>query len=766
MSRIKKVLLIFMVSMFLMPVAFCEEQIVRIGVLKNMSDEKKNWQPTAEYLTQKIPQYKFEIVPLGFEAAEQAVRNMKVDFVLCNPELYTNFEKNYNASRIATIKNRCLNSTTSVFGGVIFTRADNEEIYTIKDLVGKRFSAVDKTSFGGWMAAWREIKLQGIDPYKDFKQLNFAGKQDLVVFEVLDKKADAGTVRTDVLERMAEAGRIKTTDLRIIKTDGYINTSAFPFQVSTRLYPEWPMAKLYHTDENLATQVAVVLLEMPQGHPAALAAGYSGWSYPLSYQSVRDLQMDLEIGVYSEFTHLTFKDFVFEYKGEVLLGLLLIFVMCGTIVGVTILNKRLLDARKISKLNEARLIQAQALAQVGNWEINLGEKLVWGSEEAFRICGIQRTSEYIPLNLIKDCLHPDELSRLEESFGDFWHENKPYNEECRILRADDRNVRYLQIQANFVCDDNGNRTKIMGVVQDITERKMAENLLHESEERFRLIFKCAPFPFVITDVEDSRVLSVNQRASELFGVPQELAIGRSGFDYYEDPLLGRTLLLEEISKKGFARDLEIRFKRENGEGFWALVSAVAAADSKGKVLLVGINDISERKKLEEEMKYKATFDGLTGIYNRMHFLDLAEKEWQKAATAEQDFAFLTIDIDYFKSINDTWGHHAGDIVLQKLAETIAAALGKKDIFGRVGGEEFAAILPATDLEEAIKKAENIRLLVEKTAINVNSDKINFTVSIGVAGKNDYDDELDSIYKRSDKALYRAKKAGRNTVAVC
>jgi diguanylate cyclase (GGDEF)-like protein len=122
-----------------------------------------------------------------------------------------------------------------------------------------------------------------------------------------------------------------------------------------------------------------------------------------------------------------------------------------------------------------------------------------------------------------------------------------------------------------------------------------------------------------------------------------------------------------------------------------------------------------------------------------------------------------LDIDYFKSINDTYGHHAGDVVLKVFSETARTALRVNDVFGRLGGEEFAALLPQTGLEEGLEVAERLRAAFAALSVRVDEAVISFTVSLGVTQVRASDRDMEEVLNRADEALYRAKRMGRNRV---
>ena len=191
---------------------------LKIGVLAKRGSEKalKQWSPLAKYLTDSVKGYSFTIVPLNFEEIYKAVENSDVDFILANSGMYVDFEATYGANRIATLKNVRLGDPYTIFGGVILTKADREDINELDDIKGKRFMAVNETSLGGWQMAWGVMKDAGINVNKDLKELNFGNTHDAVVEAVMNGTVDVGTVRTDTLERMAGEGKINLADFKII----------------------------------------------------------------------------------------------------------------------------------------------------------------------------------------------------------------------------------------------------------------------------------------------------------------------------------------------------------------------------------------------------------------------------------------------------------------------------------------------------------------------------------------------------------------------
>lgn len=168
------------------------------------------------------------------------------------------------------------------------------------------------------------------------------------------------------------------------------------------------------------------------------------------------------------------------------------------------------------------------------------------------------------------------------------------------------------------------------------------------------------------------------------------------------------------------------------------------------------------KAQQDQLKNLAFRDGLTGLYNHASLIELFEKELAKGERTKNSLSFIMLDIDFFKRVNDTYGHLAGDMVLRQVAEILTRSTRSSDIVGRYGGEEFAAVLPEADGEEACRISERIRQTVEKNSFDIGTEKINITLSIGIHSI-DYADPIScgDVIKKTDDALYKAKQNGRN-----
>lgn len=292
-----------------------QKPVYRVGVMaiRGIEQAEKQWQPTIDYLNQAIPSCYFELVALEFDTIEAIVRDQQIDFVLPNPGMYVELEWVYGARRIATLENLRLGEPYTEFGAVIFHRADRTDIQNIPDLKGKRFMAVSEIAFGGWQMAWATLKEAGINPYQHFQSLAFGGSHDNVVYAVRDGVVDAGTVRTDTLERMEQEGKINRQDFAILNQQTQ-HGDAFPFALSTELYPEWPFAAFPHTPAALSEKVAIALITIPPEHPAAESGQYQGWTIPANYQPVHETLRELKVRPYEHWGEVSLGQVFYQYR--------------------------------------------------------------------------------------------------------------------------------------------------------------------------------------------------------------------------------------------------------------------------------------------------------------------------------------------------------------------------------------------------------------------------------------------------------------------
>jgi diguanylate cyclase (GGDEF)-like protein/PAS domain S-box-containing protein len=293
--------------------------------------------------------------------------------------------------------------------------------------------------------------------------------------------------------------------------------------------------------------------------------------------------------------------------------------------------------------------------------------------------------------------------------------------------------------------------------------------LERSEKLFRSTYDSAAIGMALLNL-GGRFIKANQALCNIVGYTEEELCQKTFAEitHPDDLEANRSLMRELVAGACVNYQMEKRYFHKDGRIIWILLTGSATHDSRNEVLyfVVQIQDINEQKALQEKLKTQAFQDYLTGLPNRRHFMEQAAIELARVARYGGELSLLMVDVDNFKKVNDTYGHQTGDRVLQKLGEVSKAILRDVDLIGRIGGEEFAILLPETDGEKAREVAERLRVAIAHESLILEMGvPLQFTVSIGVATIADHAINLDTFLARADTALYHAKTTGRNKISL-
>jgi diguanylate cyclase (GGDEF)-like protein/PAS domain S-box-containing protein len=287
----------------------------------------------------------------------------------------------------------------------------------------------------------------------------------------------------------------------------------------------------------------------------------------------------------------------------------------------------------------------------------------------------------------------------------------------------------------------------------VSERTAA---LEASERRYRQLLGLSPAPIAIVAGGVS-VEYVNEAFTTLFGY------GRA--DIADAGLFARTLCSSPESEADFSRffaagspsDCDFELRTASGRTVFAQVARNALDDQ----VILSFNDITDRKQAESRLFELSLTDDLTGIHNRRHFVSVLSRELQQYDRYQTALSLLIIDIDHFKLINDKYGHQAGDAVLRELTARISAQIRTIDYFFRIGGEEFAVIMPNTDIDLASVVAERLRDEIDSRPFDIGSAAIHVSISLGLAQADEETESPEKLFHEADDLLYKAKNQGRN-----
>lgn len=293
--------------------------------------------------------------------------------------------------------------------------------------------------------------------------------------------------------------------------------------------------------------------------------------------------------------------------------------------------------------------------------------------------------------------------------------------------------------------------------------------LKEREQLFSALLASVNSVLWAFDWQAQRMVYVSPAYERIFGRSAALLLA----DYnewrnciYPDDLDYAQSTLQEVLERGAIEQREYRILRADGEVRWLSDKCFVSqhSDAGLPLMIVGIaEDITDKKHLETELHRLATTDVLTQSSNRRYFFDSAEQAFRDCKATSTPLAFLLLDVDDFKKINDVYGHQVGDVVLQRIAQSGAGALRRGDLFGRIGGEEFAVLLPGCDENMARQIGERLQREVQRLRFNEAEHFFSVTISQGLTLLQPDDQNLSALYSRSDAALYQAKRTAKDRI---
>lgn len=320
------------------------------------------------------------------------------------------------------------------------------------------------------------------------------------------------------------------------------------------------------------------------------------------------------------------------------------------------------------------------------------------------------------------------------------------------------------------------------LISEIIQRRGLVRHIEESEEKYRELIRNIKVGIFRATPED-KLLEINPTALEIFGYKEgEEFLKLKWADLFQSSTDFENFM-KEIEKKGLSKNEEFLLTKKDGTYFWASLTSTAVADAFGDIIYYDtvIEDITERKRLEEKVKLLSVTDDLTGLYNRRYFNESLPEEIKTAEKWRSTLSLIMIDIDDFKPYNDTYQHLKGDEVLKEAAQVIAQHIRKEtDWASRFGGDEFTIILPGTDVNEAITIADRIRAAFQEINFRPEGDIVHKTLSMGIAycyykdyvfthptdgPKKEYARTATELTNLADQALYEAKNSGKNKLVI-
>jgi diguanylate cyclase (GGDEF)-like protein/PAS domain S-box-containing protein len=413
---------------------------------------------------------------------------------------------------------------------------------------------------------------------------------------------------------------------------------------------------------------------------------------------------------------------------------------------------------------------AQELSALGSFTFDPASAQWTWSAGLYRLSGRDpRSPEPSHADIFESILHPEDRERVLAGMTRAIQTGGSLDMRYRVIRADGE-VRTVFGRARMV-DTEAGGTLFIGVIQDLTDGLELRAARDEAEVRFEAIFESAPIGVCLTALggeDHGAVLRANAALGQQLGRPaSELEGVRLVSLLHPEDRAALAAELERLAHGTPHVELEVRVCPPDGQEAWALVSAapILAGDGAPEHAVTQILDISERKVAERRLHYIADHDPLTGLYNRRRFDRDVTQALAHADRYGTHGVMLLLDLDRFKLINDNFGHSAGDGVISQVAGELCRTLRSTDIPARIGGDEFAVLLPEAGEAEGLAVARKLVDAVATLALPVGDSSVaRVTVSVGITAFGPGSDvTTDDLIAEADIAVYEAKNAGRSTV---
>ena len=412
------------------------------------------------------------------------------------------------------------------------------------------------------------------------------------------------------------------------------------------------------------------------------------------------------------------------------------------------------DAQKALRISESRLAKTQDIARIGSWVMDMLTDKIILTPEASKILGVTSEEHIIDIETFYKIIHPDDFLAVKRFFNHPFANFSGNELEHRILNDSAKEIRHVYQKFECIKDNEGKIVRLLGMVQDITERKVAQESLKKSEALKGSIVDAIPDLIILFD-EKGTYLEVLTNDEKHLIKPKDELIGTNLADYVSEDLAATSLsCIRNSLKYGSVQTME--YSLVTLAGFFDYESRMVKCGSNE--VLAFIRDITDRKLYEGKLKYYSTHDHLTGIYNRSFFEESLTRLYNEN---NYPLSVISADIDGLKLINDTMGQIKGNEVLLALREIIRYSLRQKDIIARIDGDEYAVILPLTDYKTADLICNKI---IEGVAeYNENPDNPPLSVSLGLTTvfNNEYENPLELLNK-AEESMYRNKIPRQNS----
>ena len=423
-------------------------------------------------------------------------------------------------------------------------------------------------------------------------------------------------------------------------------------------------------------------------------------------------------------------------------------------------------ARDEADAAKDRLALAMEASRLVLWDYDVPSGVVTLSEGWSELLGGKPVPTTESIASLTGLVPEEDRSRVRSAIGSVIEgPASSYRVEHRVRTASGTPLWIVSEGRVVARDAAGRALRMIGTNRDITDRIRDAEALRASEGRFRGAFENTAIGMAIVGL-DGRWLMVNPALCAITGYSADELLTRTFTDitHPEDRSVSPAQLRELLAGRRDTYQIEKRYVHRRGHSVWvqANVSLVRDAAGKPRHLISQIIDVSERRRLQAEVEHLALHDPLTGLPNARLLLDRLNQVLATSRRTKRPMGVMYMDLDGFKQVNDTHGHAAGDLVLNEFATRVTRVLRETDTFARVGGDEFVALLGEVDGEAEAQRAAERVLAAVLEPFDLGTAKASLSTSIGIALFPAHGEDAQSLMQRADTAMYRAKRAGKNS----
>lgn len=412
--------------------------------------------------------------------------------------------------------------------------------------------------------------------------------------------------------------------------------------------------------------------------------------------------------------------------------------------------------------SETLRTHAERLAHLGSWEWNFESDAFIPSDEWRRVTGCNTAS--LTREQVLALAHPDELDRIRQRLRATIETGVPYDIEHRIHRPDDGEVRWVKAHAEIE-GEPGEARRMVGFIQDITERKRIEAAVAESEAKYRSVVDHIREVVFQADAK-GRWTFLNPAWEEITGFPVQESLGQGyiAFVHPEDREGSEREFHQLMAGRQRVARSEVRYLTRRNDFRWFEVNVRTTKDENGRIVGCAgtLRDITDQREAERKMRHLAHYDPVTDLPNRILALDRLDQLLKASHRSKEQVAVLFLDLDHFKKANDTLGHEAGDQLLREAAQRLLADVREQDTVARFGGDEFLILIGGLEHVAATVPVAEKLLKSFRDPFHIQGREFMLTASLGIAIAPDDGTTPQDLLRNADIAMYQSKGEGRNT----